>query len=143
MVRNLRKARRGFTLIEALVTVVVVGVIMVALWESLSVLVHGAALVKQKAQASQIAADHLAEAIATWQWQTGMSGDDAPNEDPDQPAMYHWTVDAADFDEPNGTSDLHQVDCTVSWNSHGQPYSITLSTLMFDQEKTPTETTTQ
>jgi prepilin-type N-terminal cleavage/methylation domain-containing protein len=138
-----RRVGGGFTLIEALVTVVVIGIIMVALWQALSIMVRGAGLVKQRTIATQIAANHLNDAIAEWTWQNGDSGDDSPNYDDSEPAMYHWQIQVADFAEPNGTPDLHQVECVVSWKSHNQDYSVTAATLMFDQEKTPEETTTQ
>ncbi|HVX83364.1 MAG TPA: prepilin-type N-terminal cleavage/methylation domain-containing protein [Phycisphaerae bacterium] len=133
----------GFTLIEALVTVVVIGIIMVALWQALAIMVRGAGLVKQRTIAMQIAANHLNDAIAEWTWTNADSGDDSANYDTNEPALYHWQIQTSDFAEPNGTSDLQQVECVVSWKAYNRDYSVTVATLMFDQQKTPEETTTQ
>jgi prepilin-type N-terminal cleavage/methylation domain-containing protein len=136
--------RRGFTLIEAITTVIVVGIIMVVVWQALSVLVRAAGAVKQKAEASEVAERHLEESIALGTWlNSGDSGVDPPNNDDTLPPTYHWTVTTSDYDEVNMTTDLHLVTCEVTWQARGQEHSLSLSTVMYDGEKPAATTTTQ
>ncbi len=140
-----RTARpRGFTLIEAITSVIVVGILVVVVYQGLSLMVRTAGFIRQKSEACDVAQRHLEEQIATWQWLNGdQSGDDSPNDDPSRPAMYHWTVSTTDYSEYNGSGDLHLVSCDVTWTSHGQQYSVSLSTAMYDQEKQPVQTAAQ
>jgi type II secretory pathway pseudopilin PulG len=142
--RTHKRSRRGggFTLIEAITAVIVVGIIMVVIYQGLSLMVRTAGYVKQKTEASEIAARHLEEQIATWQWLNGdQSGDDPPNNDDTLPPMYHWTVTTSDYSEVNMTNNLHLVTCEVTWTSHGQPFSVSLATVMYDGEKPEAQTT--
>ena len=127
----------GFTLVEAIVASVMAAVIILAVSKAMSTSLHNAALLKQKAQASAVAQLHLEEAIATGDWLNGgdESGDDPPNFDVNQPAMYHWDVTTSDFSDPEGTGNLHQVTCQVTWTSHLQSEARSGTTLMDYVEK--------
>jgi general secretion pathway protein I len=125
--RAVRRAG-GFTLVEVLVSLVLVGLIMPAAMEGISVAVGVASLAKHRTEAVGLADGLLAEMLATGEWQTGdLSGDFSP----DKP-QYRWKLEVLDWEETT----LRQLDLTVSWDARGQERYVILSTLAYMPEST-------
>lgn len=130
----------GFTLVEVLATMLIVSILAVAVSAALTTVMRGAGAAKDRSVAAEIAARHLDEEIATGNWQTGNSGDDAAYGDPKATARYHWSVASQGYEEPQGTADLFEVICTVTWKTQTGEQSLAVSTLMYDGAKQETTT---
>jgi general secretion pathway protein I len=136
--RRTGRARRagehgGFTLIEVLAALLLVGIALPVIMQGFSVVTRVGSAAKRRTEAAALADAKLTELVATSQWQTGVqSGDFSP----DWPA-YQWSAQI----QPWSDSGVDELDLTVTWTGrNGQPDSLTLSTLVY--EGTSSDSTT-
>jgi type II secretory pathway pseudopilin PulG len=115
--------QRSFTLVEALAVVVIVGIVIPVVMAGLSLASGAAGLARQRAGASELASNKLAELVYTSQWQSAQSGDEG-----DPPRVYHWASRIEDWTEPT----LHQLTVEVTWTTRGKTRSLAMSTLVYD-----------
>lgn len=112
---------RGFTLVEVLATLVLLGIVVPVAMRGVSVGLAAASTARHTAEAASLAEAKLNELIIDGAWQTsGTSG-----EFPDHPA-YRWTCDNVSRDY--GTN---EVAVTVTWMQRGQERRLTLTTLVY------------
>ncbi len=118
----------GFTLVEVLATVLLIAIVIPAVMEGVSISGQLASNAKHHTIAAGLAESKLNEMIATnqWQGQSTLSGDFSPDA-PD----YTWKMDVAPWSGDTTSQSIQQVDVTVTWQSRGQPRSITVSTLTY------------
>jgi prepilin-type N-terminal cleavage/methylation domain-containing protein len=127
-------ASHGFTLIEVLMTMVLLGILVPVIMEGLSLSLHAASSSRHRTEAANLAQDELNQLIASGQWNSnpqGSFGDDHPD--------YTWACQSAEQDY--GVS---EVQLTVAWNEQGQPRQLVISTFTQTSPTLPgTDTTTQ
>jgi prepilin-type N-terminal cleavage/methylation domain-containing protein len=109
----------GFTLVEVLVTLVLVGICFPVIMSGVTLSLHAADDARKKEEASGLAEQKLSElvqsdgngeAAAT----TGDFGADHPG--------FTWSADMSNVD-----TDLDQVTVRVSWNARGRERGVSLS----------------
>jgi prepilin-type N-terminal cleavage/methylation domain-containing protein len=124
--RSLR-ARRGFTLVEVLAAITVMGIVLPALMYGISLSANLAAATKQRTVATTLADEKLNELLSTGDWQTpdgGSFGDDGPG--------FSWTSTTEPWNDPDLTvQNLQEVDVTVTWHARLQEKLVVVSSLVY------------
>jgi len=114
--------RRGFTLIEVLAALALIGVVLPVVMQGFSIANGLAASAKERTEASSLADSKLNELVATGDWKLGLlSGDFAP----DKP-NFHWKAELKNWD----SSTLQELDVHVTWTSRGNDREFMVSTLV-------------
>ena len=117
-----RRRFGGFTFIELLATVVLIGIIMPVAMHSIALCTRLGGQSRKQIEAASLARTKLTELTASQDWQTseraGDFGDDWPG--------YRWTAEVTSWTD----STLSQLDLTVLWQSQGRQRSVMLSTLV-------------
>lgn len=112
----------GFTFIELLATVVLIGIIMPVAMHSIALCTSLGGQARKQMEAASLARTRLTELTASQDWQTsekaGEFGDDWPG--------YRWTAEVSGWTD----SALSQLDLTVFWQARGREHSVMLSTLV-------------
>ena len=121
-----RRGSGGFTFIELLATVVLIGIIMPVAMHSIALCASLGGQARRQIEAASLARTRLTELTASDDWKTsqkdGDFGDDWPG--------YRWTADVTSWTD----STMSQLDLTVFWQSRGRERSVTLSTLVNPEE---------
>lgn len=129
------RARRGFTLVEVLVAIVLMALVVPAAMRGVTIAARAGDLAKHRTEASALAASKLQEIVGTQLWENGggLSGDFAP-EGYDQ---YTWQAELVNWNQPGFTSSdiqpqtLQELDLKVSWKSGRGIETMTVSTLVY------------
>ncbi len=119
---NVRSKSGGFTLIEILITIVIITVGIIALSEAFNKGQLVLSDIENVRTAMNIAQEKMEEVSNTF---FGSLSDSGPAADPDFPS-FNVTVDVAEGQNPM------QVDVTVAWQAKGGQASATLATLVSD-----------
>lgn len=116
----------GFTFIELLATVVLIGIIMPVTMHSIALCASLGGQARRQIEAASLARTKLTELTASDDWKTsqkaGDFGDDWPG--------YRWTAEVSSWSD----STMSQLDVTVFWQARGKERSVTLSTLVNPEE---------
>lgn len=127
------KRRRAFTLIEALVTMVIVAVVLTVTMEGISLATRVTSAARRRDSAATLAAGKLDELVITNAWQTGrMSGDFGA----DWPE-YRWAATIGPWE--NGT--MNELKVSVSWNDRSGDQSVSITTLISTDTSSTSVTT--
>jgi general secretion pathway protein I len=125
-----RRARRGgFTLIEVLATLVLIGIVLPVAIKGATMAMQAASGARHQAEAATMGEAKLNQMIAEGDYAiSGGSGTFAP----DFP-QYRWTVESAlrDFN-------VTEVSMTVTWTEQGRDRSVNVSTLIYASNNTTT-----
>lgn len=114
----------GFTFVELLATVVLLGVIMPVAMQTIGLCTQLAGQSRSRMEAASLASIKLTELVASGDWETGArSGEFADWPD------YRWTVEVSNWTE----STVRQIDVNVQWQSRGRQRELTLSTLAYPE----------
>jgi len=119
----MKHSSRGFTLVEVLATLVLLGIVVPVCMRGLSIALFSAETAKHMSQAASLGEAKLNEMVSTGDWSvSGASGDFGT----DWPE-YTWTCQtvARDFD-------VTEIILTVSWQQRGQQRSMNVSTMVSD-----------
>lgn len=116
----------GFTFIELLATVVLLGIIMPVAMQSIGLCTRLGGQSRKQIEAASLARTKLAELTCTGNWQSGEKSGDFGTDWPD----YQWSAVVSSWTD----TDIDQLDLTVKWKSQGRDYSLTLSTLVYGEE---------
>ena len=123
------KGRRhgGFTFVELLATVVLIGIIMPVAMQTIALCTRLAGLSRNEVEAACLARTKLTELTASGDWQSsGKAGDFGSN----WPG-YRWTAEVSNWTD----SVVSQIDLAVHWQSQGRERSLTLSTLAYPEDE--------
>ena len=113
--------KRGFTLVEVLAALVLLGIVLPVAMRGIALAVNLAATARQREEAAILASSKLNEIVATSLWQNAaLSGDFDSQPD------YHWAAELHDWDR----STLKQLDVHVFWKFGNNERQVTLSTLL-------------
>ena len=117
------KHPRGFTLIEVLATLVLLGIVMPVAMRGVSLALAASSTARRTAEAASLAEMKLNELIADGTWQTGSAGGDFADQNlPD----YRWTCENAARDYGTNEVIVH-----VTWTQRGQERTLSLATLVY------------
>jgi general secretion pathway protein I len=119
----MRAHRAGFTLIEVLAALVILGIVLPVAMRGVSLSLAAASNAKHMNEAAQLADQKLGEMVVTGQWQQSGGGGDFSPDHPD----YHWTVQSEQRDYG-----LNEVRVRVTWQQRGQEREFIASTLVYD-----------
>ena len=115
--------RGGFTLIEVLAAMIILGIVLPVAMRGVSLSLAAASNAKHLNEAAQLADQKLNEVAITGQWQqNGLSGDFTPDH-PD----YKWVVQSEQRDYG-----LSEVRVRVTWTQRGQEREFIASTFVYD-----------
>jgi prepilin-type N-terminal cleavage/methylation domain-containing protein len=116
----------GFTFIELLATIVLIGIIMPVAMRSIGLCTRLGGQSRRKIEAASLAQTKLTELTSSQDWQTGEKRGDFGTDWPG----YQWTLAVSNWTD----SVVSQLDLTVTWQSQGQQRSLTLSTLVYPED---------
>ena len=115
--------RRGFTLVEVLAAMVLMGIVLPVAMRGVSLAVAAAGHARHLSEASSLAETKLNELLVVdAPSAAGTSGDFAP----DHPE-YQWKCDSQQRDY-----NMTEFVLTVSWQEQGQPRTFALSTMIYE-----------
>ena len=115
-----RHDNRGFTLVEVLATLVLIGIILPIAMRGVTLAMQAAATARRTAEATALAESKLNELVVDGTWASGtLSGDFSP----EQPE-YTWQCLTATRDYG-----LTEIAVRVAWLDRGQPRQLTVATL--------------
>lgn len=119
--------RAGFTLIEALVAIVLVAVVLPVALAAVTASLRGADAIRKQDIALRVAQSHLAVLVADGSWQSsGSSGTCEPRTDGEDTEGMRWQMNVTPWRDQT----VRVLTFTVSWGSTTNPRSITLTTLV-------------
>ncbi|HEY1922425.1 MAG TPA: prepilin-type N-terminal cleavage/methylation domain-containing protein [Tepidisphaeraceae bacterium] len=133
MTPNTRNKRTGFTLIEVLVTLLLIGIVLPTTMHGVTLAMHAGDAARHRNDAVQLAKSELTQIVTGTQWSStaNLSGDFSP----DWPG-YQWKATVTPWDQDTSGMGLQQIDLTVTWQEQGGPESLTLSTLAYQRSQT-------
>jgi prepilin-type N-terminal cleavage/methylation domain-containing protein len=122
-----RSGCSGFTLVELLVTVLLVALIVPVAMQGLSLAGKVASQATQKSEAIVLAERKMAELVLNDYWRNGdMAGDFGSDH-----LRYRWNAEVKTW---TGEAALGQLDLWVTWESFGFERAVHLATLVFTGE---------
>ncbi|MEN6426779.1 MAG: prepilin-type N-terminal cleavage/methylation domain-containing protein [Phycisphaerales bacterium] len=119
--------RGGFTFIELLVTVALIGIIMPVAMRSIALCTRLGGQSRRQMEAASLAKTKLSELIVTGDWE---NGSDQGEFEGDDWADYTWSMTVSNWTDTS----VRLIRLTVSWRAMGRKYGVTLSTLMYPEE---------
>lgn len=123
--------RAGFTLVEVLATLVLIGIVLPVAMKGISLAASAGGMARRSIEASALAETKLNELVATGQWnavtQSGDFGEDWPG--------YRWIAQANERD-----ASLMEMSVQVLWTSRNSERSVSVSTLVFTGSSTSSMT---
>ena len=120
------KRKHGFTLVELMVTVVMVAMILPVAVKGLTLINSLARTSSERAIALSLAESKLVEMLVDQEWLSGYAEGDF--DDYEGMGKYQWTLTSTD------SSSLKQLELTVKWTTRGIEKSLTLTTLVMPEE---------
>ncbi|HWB53491.1 MAG TPA: type II secretion system protein [Tepidisphaeraceae bacterium] len=119
------RARGGFTLIEALTTMIIMAIILPVAMHGISLTLEAAELAKRTSLAATLADGKLNELAASTQLVN--SGTTTGDFSPDYPT-YQWQATTTSL-----ALGLEQIDVRVTWTGRDGQRSVTVSTVVYPQ----------
>ena len=116
----------GFTFIELLVTIVLIGIIMPVAMRSIGLCTRLGGYSRRQIEAASLAYTKLTELTSSQDWKTSEKRGDFGSDWPG----YQWTAAVSNWTD----SVVSQLDLTVTWQSQGKQRSLTLSTLVYPED---------
>lgn len=117
------KKRRGFTLVEVLATLVLLGIVLPALMKGATMALSAAQMARHTTEASDLARSKLNDLVVENLWSQATNGDFSP----DYP-QYKFQV----TNNPLNDYGLSNVQITVTWTEAGKERKLTQSTVVYD-----------
>ena len=119
-----RGVRAGFTLVEVLATLVLIGIIIPVAMRATTLALNTASHARRQAEAAVLGDTKLVEIISQGDWQTGTSSGDFGLDWPD----YTWKVQTYTTDS---AANVTEVTLSVLWVERGQERTLNVSTLAY------------
>ncbi len=113
--------RRGFTLVEVLASLALVGAILPVAMAGISLAMGLGETARQRTEAAMLGRSKLAEVMATGDWQSAETKGDFG----DEWAGYSWQLTISEWEEPQ----VSEVTLTVDWTARGQERTVSMTTL--------------
>jgi prepilin-type N-terminal cleavage/methylation domain-containing protein len=123
-----RKMLSGFTLVEVLVTLLLIGIVIPAIMNAITTATAAGGSARTRNDAAQLAKSQMALLLAGTQWQTStnLSGDFSP----DWP-QYHWKAEVQPWNQDTSGMGIEQIDLTITWLDRGRQQSMLLTSVAY------------
>jgi prepilin-type N-terminal cleavage/methylation domain-containing protein len=123
-----RRMNRGFTLIEVLVTLLLIGIVIPAIMHAITAAMTAGSAARNRNDAAQLAKSQMSLLLAGTRWQTStsLSGDFSP----DWP-QYHWQAEIQPWNQDTSGMGIEQINLTISWADRGRTESMLLTSLAY------------
>lgn len=121
------RRRRAFTLVEVLVTLVMVGIILVVAMNGISLALYASGDARRKLEATSLAEMKLAEMTAGLLLQMNSATTGAGDFGPEWPGYRY----EATQQNVNGDAELTELQVRVIWQARQQERFVTLSTMAY------------
>jgi prepilin-type N-terminal cleavage/methylation domain-containing protein len=141
---HVRGRRGGFTLVEVLVTMLLIAIVVPSIMAGIAQSTHAATLARARNEVAGLAQAELAQIVASQQWQNGnLQGDFGA----DWPG-YSWQAVVQPWPLDTTTQSVQEIDLKVTWIDRNRENSMTVSTLAYvkgqaSSTSTSTSTSTQ
>ncbi len=119
--------RSGFTFIELLVTVALIGIIMPVAMRGIALCTRLGGESRRQMEAASLAKTKLSELIVTGDWENGNQQGGFEEKDWSD---YAWSATVSNWTDTS----VRLVELTVTWQSVGRLRGVTVSTLMYPEE---------
>jgi prepilin-type N-terminal cleavage/methylation domain-containing protein len=119
-----RRGRQGFTLIEVLATLVLIGIVIPFAIRGTSLALNTASNAKHQAEAATLGEAKLAELVSQGDWNTGNTQGDFGQDWPE----YRWKLQAYAHDQ---NVNVTEITLSVTWTQGGQQRVMNVSTLTY------------
>ena len=116
-----RSTESGFTLVEVLATLVLLGIVIPVAMRGVSVALGAADKAKHMSEAASLGQAKLNELVSTGDWQGSGSSGDFGTDWPD----YRWSFQTAARD-----FNVTELVLTVAWNERGSERNLNISTMI-------------
>jgi prepilin-type N-terminal cleavage/methylation domain-containing protein len=127
MTHSSRRARSGFTLVEVLASLALVGIILPTTLAGISLAMSLMDEARELSEIATLTAGKLDEIVVTGDWQTGETEGDFGEEW----QKYRWQKEVIEWEEAS----MREVRLTVRWRSRGRDRSYVMSTLVYSGEQ--------
>lgn len=117
-----RRGRPGFTLLEVLAALVVMGIVLPVAMSGASLAMRAGSLARHQAEAATLGEAKLTEMVSTGTWSTSGAQGDFGQDFP----QYRWTIQTAQRE-----MDVTELQLSVIWRERGQDRSVLVSTLVY------------
>ncbi len=122
-----RSSTTGFTLVEALIAIVLVAAVLPVALAAISHVTQSVSRLQKQAIAQRLADSRLATWLLDGSWQTApASGDFTPGTDGDDVVGFHWQITVSAWRDPT----VQQLHLTVSWDPPAPANVVSLDTLV-------------
>ena len=125
----MRKQVQGFTLVEVLVTILLIAIVLPTAMKGVTLGTRLAAHARRQIEATVLGKSRLAELIASRAWENGtQTRGDFGRDNPD----YEWSLEMVNWE----VSPMTLMSITVYWNPDQllEENSVTVSTLVYPKE---------
>ncbi len=122
-----RGSRGGFTLVEVLAAMLLIGIVMPAVMQGVTAATRAGSSARHRSEAALLAGSKLSELTLTGQWDGGVLAGDCG---PDWPG-YKWAAAVTAWAGDTQGIGLQQLDVTVTWTDAGRPTSATVTGLVY------------
>jgi len=124
---------RGFTLIEVLVTLLLIGIVLPAIMHAITAAAAAGSSARHRNDAAALANSQLASILlAVSQGQnpnlTGELDQDGFN--------YYWQATITPWNQDTSSMGIQDIDLTMKWTDGGRNESMTVSSLAYNREGT-------
>jgi prepilin-type N-terminal cleavage/methylation domain-containing protein len=119
--RHRRRRRAGFTLVEVLVSLVLMGIVIPVAMRGAALATRASGLARHTAEAATLGEAKLAEMVTQGDWASGGTEGDFPGF-PD----YRWRLESTERDL--GITELRMA---VSWKERGEDRAVYVSTFTY------------
>jgi type II secretion system protein I len=138
MSRRCSPSAAGFTLIEALIAIVLVAAVLPVALAAISHVTQSVSRLQKQAIALRLADSRLAAWLLDGSWQTApASGDFTVDTDGDDVTGFHWQLAASAWRDPT----VQQLHLTVTWDPPAAANAVSLDTLVTPPATTAATTT--
>ena len=134
--RGFAASRRGLTLVEVLATIVMMGIILPAALQGISVCTSASVVSRQRSEAAALAEAKLGELLATGEWQYGGLSGEFGEAWPE----YRWEGTATAW---SADPTLVELSVRVAWTSRLQEREVVLTTLVYDSTAAASQSPTE
>ena len=121
--RCAKRRRSGFTLVEVLATLALVGIVLPVAMQAISVALKTSSTAKRQLEAATLAETKLEEIIATGEWQFGVLSGDFGEEF----EGYRWEAQVLQRE----SASLSELIVHVTWDGRGGEQGIHVATLVY------------